>query len=142
MQAEKVSPDGASTVLRVLVAEDDDAMRQLIVGRLRREGHLVDEVEDGFELADYVEVCAAGQLRFPDVLVSDIRMPGHQGTDVLERLTRLSPFTAVMMLSAFCDTETKADALRRGADVVLEKPVELDDVAAIVAELAAARESA
>ena len=54
---------------------------------LTRAGHTVVSLEDGFELADYLElVLAAGGLELPDLILSDVRMPGRTGLEVLAQV--------------------------------------------------------
>lgn len=120
--------------LRVLVAEDDDAMRALLTQVLTRAGHQVVAVEDGFELSDYVELTAArgGPLPAPDVILSDVRMPGRSGLDVLARARAAGLSCPVVLLSAFADAQTREAARRLGAWVLLDKPVEMDAVRAAV----------
>ncbi|MBJ6763698.1 response regulator [Corallococcus sp. H22C18031201] len=130
------APPAAPRALRILLAEDDDAMRALLVRALSRAGHTVVEVEDGFELSDYVEMMAGqgGSLEPPDVIVSDVRMPGCSGLEVLARLRRRGLTCPVLLLSAFADAETHAEAQRLGAHALLDKPVDLDVLRAAVVD--------
>jgi len=109
----------------VLVAEDDDAMRELLEEALGRHGYEVATVEDGFELGDYLELAQSGQGRIPDAIVTDVRMPGRTGLDALASFVPAAR-CCVVVISAFADAETKAAARRIGAAVVLEKPFEVE----------------
>jgi CheY-like chemotaxis protein len=117
-----------TAALRILVAEDDDAMRAMLVRTLGRAGYTVVEVEDGFELGDYVAMMRGhgGTLAPPDLIVSDVRMPGRTGLEALKRLREQGITCPVLLLSAFADAETHAEALRLGARQLLDKPVDLD----------------
>jgi CheY-like chemotaxis protein len=93
------------------------------------------EVEDGFELSDYVEMLRGqqgGSLAPPDLIVSDVRMPGCTGLEVLARLRQRGLECPVLLLSAFADAETHAEARRLGARALLDKPVDLDVLRAAV----------
>ncbi|XXF77657.1 response regulator [Myxococcaceae bacterium GXIMD 01537] len=130
----------AGRLLRILVAEDDDAMRALLAQALSRAGHHVVALEDGFELGDYLELTRArgGPLPPPDVIVSDVRMPGRDGLEVLRRVSAAGLMCPVVLLSAFADEDTHAQARALGARALLDKPVDLDVVRAVVEEAVAA----
>ncbi|RKH39441.1 response regulator [Corallococcus sicarius] len=124
---------------RILVAEDDDAMRAMLVQTLRRAGYVVVEVEDGFELGDYLAMMRGqgGTLAPLDLIISDVRMPGRTGLEALERLRDQGVSCPVLLLSAFADAETHAEARRLGARRLLDKPVDLDVLKAAVHEAVA-----
>lgn len=129
----------AASPVRILVAEDDDAMRAMLVRTLARAGYTVVEVEDGFELGDYVAMMQGqgGTLAPPDLIVSDVRMPGRSGLEALKRLREQGIACPVLLLSAFADDETHAEALRLGARQLLDKPVDLDVLKAAVRDAVA-----
>lgn len=133
------SQEEAAPAVRILVAEDDDAMRAMLVRTLMRAGYTVVEVEDGFELGDYVAMMKGhgGSLSPPDLIVSDVRMPGRTGLEALKRLRSQGVTCPVLLLSAFADEETHAEALRLGARQLLDKPVDLDVLKAAVREAVA-----
>ncbi len=113
---------------RVLLAEDDDDLRTLLTLALVRAGYAVVALEDGFEMADYVsltQVCG-GPLQPPDLILSDVRMPGRTGLDVLAQVQAVGLFCPAIVLSAFADDETREAARRLGVHAVLDKPVDLD----------------
>ncbi|MBM7113487.1 response regulator [[Archangium] primigenium] len=124
--------------LRILLAEDDEDMRALLTLTLARAGYAVVALEDGYELADYVsltQVCG-GPLRAPDLILSDIRMPGRTGLEVLAQLHAAGLSCPVILLSSFADEETRAEARRLGVSAFLDKPVDLDVLRATVRETA------
>lgn len=131
--------EGAAPAARILVAEDDDAMRAMLAHTLRRAGYTVVEVEDGFELGDYMAMMRGhgGTLAPPDLIVSDVRMPGRTGLEALGRLRAQGVTCPVLLLSAFADAETHAEALRLGARRLLDKPVDLDVLKAAVRDAVA-----
>lgn len=124
--------------LRILLAEDDDEMRALLTLTLARAGYAVVALEDGFELSDYVEltqVCG-GPLQPPDVILSDVRMPGRNGLEVLVQAQASGLSCPVILLSSFADEETRETARRLGARAFLDKPVDLELLTATVREAA------
>jgi CheY-like chemotaxis protein len=120
----------------VLVAEDDDAMRELLEEALAQHGYEVVSLEDGFELGDYLELAQAGQGRVPDAIVTDVRMPGRTGLEALASFAVASR-CPVVVISAFADAETRASAKRLGAAVVLEKPFEVEALTSALEKLLA-----
>lgn len=120
----------------VAVAEDDDDLRELLCEVLRRDGHRVVELEDGLDLLDYMSFAQRLSMPrgVPAAVVTDVRMPGASGLDVVAwaRLTGLS--CPVIVLTAFADDEIQARAQQIGDVHVLSKPVELDVVTQAVRE--------
>jgi CheY-like chemotaxis protein len=113
---------------RVLVAEDDDAMRALLVDAMQDRGFEVVEAKDGAEAIDraILDVLDPNRSRPFDVLVLDVSMPGITGLEVIEclRSTDLSP--AVVIISAFADGDVYKEAARLGCVTVFKKPFSLD----------------
>jgi len=110
----------------VLLAEDDPDMRALMAWTLRADGYEVQEVADGDELLRVLGTVEDGSER-PDLVVSDVQMPGASGLEVLARLRASRTPLPVLLVTAFGDWETHARAERLGAEV-LDKPFELDDL--------------
>ena len=104
----------------VLVADDHGLMREAIRLALEPEQDIevVGEAESGNEVLPRTRECR------PDVVLLDIRMPGMDGLDVLERLRAQYPEVKVAMLSAIDEPEVAAQALERGAVAYLGKRVE------------------
>jgi DNA-binding response OmpR family regulator len=114
---------------RVLVAEDDLDMRSGIACSLRHDGYEVVEAQDGGELLEEIgdELLSAHAVR-PDLIVSDICMPGNSGLEVLAGLRKAEWQTPVILITALADDETRAKAARLGASAVFVKPFEIDDL--------------
>jgi CheY-like chemotaxis protein len=117
----------------ILVVDDEPDVRLLIRIILEREGHEVNEAADGeeaMELAERVD---------PDVILLDIRMPGVDGWEVLERLKesgRLSK-TAVVMISAHSTPTVAQEAIDLGCRAFITKPFRAQDVTATVEDVLA-----
>ena len=115
--------------MRILVAEDDPGLRDVIVMGLADSGYHVDAVERGDDAID--------QLKFYeyDVAILDWRMPGVEGIDVVEWARRHQRPTAILMLTA---RDTPADRIRgldSGADDYLVKPFDFGELLARVRAL-------
>ena len=111
---------------RILVVDDERSMRELLQIVLRREGHQVRLAESG-------PVAVAELEREPvDVLISDIKMPGMTGVDVLREAKRLDPDIVGIMVTAYASTESAVEALRLGAYDYLTKPFDVEELKAKV----------
>ena len=122
-----------------MLAEDDPDMRWLLSMSLRKEGYEVIEVRDGAELRAKVRTQVANPKQEPQVsmIISDFRMPGATGLDVLEELRRLEQSMPFILITAFGDEATHEAARRLGA-VVFDKPLDLEDLRTAVLYLATA----
>lgn len=133
--AERVLP-------RLLVAEDDPDMRLLLCQVFRRDGFEVEQVEDGLQLSRYLERCTpCGELPRPDIVVSDVRMPGQTALEVLGAL-RGGNFVKFVLITAFGDARTHQEGLALGAAAVLDKPVDMDLLRATVRQIAGLNQAA
>lgn len=94
--------------VRILIAEDDESLRQLLVRYLTSLGHDVDAVPDGT-----TAVSALGGTRY-DVVVTDVIMPGHNGLEVLRTAKEFDRLTEVIVLTGAPDLSTAVKALREG----------------------------
>jgi CheY-like chemotaxis protein len=107
-----------------MVAEDDDAMRRLLTRVLSRERYRVTALADAVQLVD--RLLAASLEERPDLIISDVKMPGISGLDLLERLEATGLRIPIVLISAFCDEQTLGRAAQLGAVCVLSKPFEMD----------------
>jgi DNA-binding NtrC family response regulator len=139
MAEAKLTPSKRGTSRgRVLVAEDDAECRRLVSTVLSHDGYDVLEVVDGSTMFEYLAACGRG-TEFPDVIVADICMPGRSGLDVLSHLRELGIAAPVVLMTAFPDHCTEANAVQLGAVTLVEKPFEIDDLRMIVLNLSSSR---
>jgi CheY-like chemotaxis protein len=129
---------------RVLVADDNATLRRLICDALRREGFEVSEAGDGVECVGYAQPWTfRGQvIAPPDVIVSDVRMPGWDGLEALAILRAGDNPAPIILMTAFGSPETHALAAHLGAAYVLDKPFAVEDLIALVREMAALKRAA
>jgi DNA-binding response OmpR family regulator len=113
-----------SVVVRVLVAEDDEGLGEVLARGLREQGYVVDLVPDGETAAAY--------LRFYsyEVAVLDWRMPRMSGLDLVRRLRRGGTATPVLMLTARDAPADRITGLDAGADDYLVKPFDFGELLA------------
>jgi two-component system response regulator MprA len=109
---------------RVLVADDDRAIRESLVRALQLEGYVVDASADG------IEALSAVRERAPDVLVLDLMMPGLDGLTVCRVLRAERNSVPILMLTARTETSERVAGLDAGADDYLPKPFDLDELLA------------
>jgi CheY-like chemotaxis protein len=119
-------PTGAG---RVLLAEDDESMRTFLAHELRMARYEVVECGDGTELLEGLSgLFLPGEQREDyDLVVSDIRMPGFSGLQVLCGLQGFD-IPPVILITAFGDLETHVQAERLGAAATLDKPFHMSEL--------------
>lgn len=108
---------------RVLIVDDEETIRKLLNSRMDREGYDVKVASNGDEadriLGDGVET---------GVVVTDIRMPGKDGFQVMKEVHAKNPQARVIMITGHGEKELAIRALREGAADYLEKPFDLDEL--------------
>jgi len=113
---------------RIWIVDDDRSVRFVLATALREAGYAV----DGFENA--ADALAALHARgAPDLVFTDVRMPGDDGLQLLQRLKAARPQLPVVVMSAYTDIASTAGAFRGGAHEFLSKPFDLDDAVALAA---------
>ncbi len=126
--------ESSPTPARLLLAEDDFELRELLACVLRADGHEVVEARDGNELWQLLSGDSAAEAGPFSLVVSDVRMPGLTAFDVLSKLQRAVAQTPVILITAFGDQTTHLRALRLGASRVFDKPFDCDELREAVHE--------
>jgi response regulator NasT len=124
----------APTSRRVLVAEDHDGLREILVMLLKADGHHVVDVSNGLVLADAVAVSLDPELgsgRF-DLVISDVRMPKMSGLSAFEQLDYAADLPPVVFISGFADEQVYRHAQQLHALAVFDKPLDFDELRAFV----------
>jgi DNA-binding NtrC family response regulator len=129
---------GVNRKLRVLVAEDDDALRELVRAHLEDTGFQVDLVGDGQSLKAFL-LAQVPPGAMPDVVLLDVRMFGWTGLEALRWLSIHHPEIPVLLMSAFADATLHDAARRMGAVAFFDKPVNLDVLRDTIAGMGRAR---
>ena len=120
----------------ILVADDEPASREALYDALTDQGYEVTAVDNGTAAIE-----ALNAVDF-DLLVSDLRMPGLDGIQLLRETRKLCPQTLVILVTAHASVETVVQALRAGAHDYMLKPLVYDDVITKVSRLLEQREIA
>jgi two-component system NtrC family response regulator len=107
---------------RVLVVDDEAPQLELMSGFLARHGFGVQTARDG------AEALARLQSEPADVVLTDHKMPGLSGLDLLDAARRLNPETAVIVMTAYGTIEDAVAAIKAGASDYLAKPLNLDEL--------------
>ncbi|HJS58072.1 MAG TPA: sigma-54 dependent transcriptional regulator [Vicinamibacteria bacterium] len=111
----------------ILVVDDEEHQRKVLGGFLRKRGF-------GIELAG--EVDAALRIvasRAVDIVLTDLRMPGRGGVELLDAVRAINPELPVIMMTAYGSVASAVDAMKRGAADYLTKPIDLDELELLVA---------
>ena len=114
----------------ILLAEDDEEMRSLLALMLRKEGYHVTECPDGISLLDQLSSFFLHEenKRNFDLIISDIRMPGVTGMEILMGANEIDNFPPIILITAFGDKETHIQAERLGAAALFDKPFDIDEM--------------
>src|SRR3954465_71430 len=110
----------SSPPARLLLAEDDFELRELLASVLRADGHEVVEARDGNELWELLSQQSSADPSFYSLVVSDVRMPGLTAFEVLSKLQHTVAKTPVILITAFGDQTMHLRALRLGASRVFD----------------------
>ena len=106
---------------KVLIADDKASLREMLVQTMEEKGYDVVSAKDGNEAVVHA---AAGV----DLVITDLRMPGLDGLEVLRAVKRVSPETEVIVMTAFGTVENAVEAMREGAYDYVLKPFSINEV--------------
>ena len=101
---------------RLLVVDDDIQMLSALEAALRRKGHTVETASNGIDAASKLENTLV------QAVITDLRMPGMDGLELLYHVRRTKPAMPVIVLSAYGTVPTAVDAMKAGATDFLQKP--------------------
>jgi DNA-binding response OmpR family regulator len=110
--------------MRLLFAEDEKDLNDVITKRLVQRGYTVDSCLDGLETWDYVSSCEY------DAVILDIMMPGLDGVEVLAKMRNAGIRAPVLFLTAKASVEDRVAGLDRGANDYLVKPFAFEELLA------------
>lgn len=110
----------------ILVIEDEQSMREVLKILLEEESYDVTTAPDGIKGIEQV------RNNLYDLVITDIKMPGADGFEVLRQVKVISPDTLVIMVTAFGTTESAIEAMKIGAYDYVLKPFKIDEIRLIV----------
>jgi DNA-binding NtrC family response regulator len=108
--------------LRILVVDDESSQRELIGGFLRKQGHEV------FLAGSGAEALARVRETRVDLVLSDFRMPGMSGIELLRAVKAVNPEIPFILVTAYGTVETAVQAMQEGAADYLTKPLDLEEL--------------
>src|SRR4030042_5168614 len=114
---------------RILVVEDDAEMRSLLKDFSEAEGFEIDSASNGSEAFRILV------RELFDLVITDIRMPGLTGLDILPGINKLQPETPIIVITAFGSEEVNRRAMERGATAYLEKPLRFHELKTMIHEI-------
>ncbi|PIP77164.1 MAG: Fis family transcriptional regulator [Ignavibacteria bacterium CG22_combo_CG10-13_8_21_14_all_37_15] len=107
---------------KILVVDDEKDINDSLSFILEKEGYIVEQAENG--KVAYEKILNS----YYDLVITDIEMPMMKGTELLEKISTLTPQTSVIMITAYGSLETTIKALRNGAQDYILKPIEFDEI--------------
>jgi DNA-binding NtrC family response regulator len=114
---------------RIMIIEDDSEMRSLLKDFMEEEGYEVVSASNGSEALQKL----SGEIF--DLIITDIRMPGLTGLDIIPGIKKLQPQVPIMVITAFGSEEIYQKSRERGAFAYLEKPICFNKLGAIIREM-------
>jgi DNA-binding response OmpR family regulator len=114
---------------RILIVEDDEEMRALLRDVIEDDGYKTDSVNNGSEAFRKLV-----KESF-DLIITDLRMPGLTGLDILPGMKKLHPEAFIIVITAFGSEEVQRKALERGANAYLEKPIHFKKLRTLIHDM-------
>jgi two-component system response regulator PilR (NtrC family) len=111
---------------RILVVDDETSMQEFLRILLQRDGH------DVSACGSASEALVALESDDWDLVISDVRMPGMSGLELLDQVRQLAPETTVILITAHGTTESAVEAMKHGAYDYLTKPCSVDEIRLVV----------
>lgn len=117
-----------STYDKILVVDDDDALRESIVSILESEGYIMDVAKSGYEAEIKL------QNKIYNLVLLDIRLPDITGIELLAKINEYTPRTKKIVLTGFPDTTTAIKSVNEKADAYLVKPFDPESLLKVIAD--------
>jgi DNA-binding NtrC family response regulator len=108
--------------IKILVVDDDEIVREVIVSLLSSEGYTVSSARDGLEAIKILK------MENINMVITDLRMPGADGVEVLKEALKIDPDRAVIILTAYGTLDTALKAIREGAYDYMTKPFKMEEM--------------
>lgn len=126
---------------RILLVDDEASLRKVLAASLRKEGYDVISVKNGEEAIEVLRASEQPDTGDPfDLIITDLRMPGVSGMDLLSHATQHYKDVPVVMLTAYGTVDLAVQALKKGAFDFISKPYERDELISVVKKAIAQRE--
>lgn len=125
-EAAAITPHPPGARGRVLIVDDEANARTALAELLRDEGYIVETAADGFKALPKVEEFA------PDLLLTDLKMPGLDGIELMRKAREIDPELASVVMTAHGTIDTAVGAMRQGAADYLTKPINVDELTIVI----------
>ena len=110
----------------ILIVEDDARLRDALCQITAKEGYQPTGVESGEEALEK----ASGHVYA--LVISDLKLPGISGMEVLQSIRMVTPDTSIIIITAYASVDTAVEAMKNGAEDYLVKPFSLDEIRIII----------
>ena len=111
---------------KILIVDDEKSIRDFLEIMLKKEGYKVASASSGEEALKLVN-----QINY-DLVISDVRMKGMSGVELLKSIKEINPETVVLMVTAYASVDTAIDAMKAGAYDYIAKPFKIEEVKYII----------
>lgn len=120
---------------KILIVDDEEPVREVLKAALTEKGYAVSEAKNG------MEGFTLFQKTNPDIILTDVRMPGLSGIEITKRIKHLKEDIDVIIMTGFGSEELVVKALRAGASNYIKKPIVFDDLFNILENIIYKREN-
>ena len=118
----------AQTQRRILIVDDEAAQRELLGGFVESLGYCAEQASTAEEALEAIS------RRAPDMVLLDVRLPGISGIEALPKIRKIAGDLSVLLITAYADLRQAVAAVRSGADDYLSKPLDLDELEAVITD--------
>lgn len=112
--------------IQILLAEDDDALREILQEYLNKPGRVIRSHKDGLEAINALKGA------FFDLVITDLMMPGTDGIQILREVKGSHPESIVIIMTGYASLDTAIEAIRGGAYDYIPKPFRLDELEVVI----------
>jgi len=119
-----------ATPLKIIIIEDHDALRLMLVQHLLTRGYQVVGLDSGAQLNEHL------QTEVPDLLVLDVNLPVESGLEIAKRIRKSHNRIRIIMLTAYTSESDRVNGYDSGADIYLTKPVSIAELEASIGSIA------
>jgi DNA-binding NtrC family response regulator len=115
-----------NATIQILIVDDELIVRESLGNWLKEEGYSVDTSDSGLAALEKI------QSKGCDLVVADVKMPGMDGIELLERCKKIDPDLQVLVMTAYASIDTAVRAMKKGAFDYIVKPFNPEDVSQII----------
>jgi len=112
--------------IRILIVDDELIVRESLGNWLKEEGYSVNTSDNGNDALEKIKA------RGCDLVIADVKMPGMDGIELLDRCKKLDPDLQVLVMTAYASIDTAVQAMKKGAFDYIVKPFNPEDVTRII----------